>query len=161
MAKFKKIAAILSSAAILVSTMSIPATASYIDGDREVDYYSFSIIAGYNYEGDPDVPITDGIDKRHESRNWVVSVNEVSTTRYPVKYSVHRSNDPANPNNNLGYTEQIATSCSVKGTGNKGGSYTVDVCAGTTIYMSAIVGSSASAGLVVTTSGQWSPDAPY
>ena len=42
MANFKKVAAILS-VAILASTMSPPATASYIDGDREVDYYDFTI----------------------------------------------------------------------------------------------------------------------
>ena len=160
MAKFKKVAAILSSVAILASTMSTPATASHIDGDREVDYYDFTIKYGYNYEGDPNAPETSGVDKRHESRNWVISINDVSSSKYSLKYSVHRYNDPADPSNTMGYTEQIATSYTTKGTGNGGGRYVKDVCAGTTIYMTATFASAATTGFEIVTSGQWSPDAP-
>lgn len=150
----------LCSVAILASFMSFPVSA-YEDGDREVDYYDFEIIAGYNYEGDPARPITDPIKKRFPSRNWVVSVNSVNSTKYAVNYRVLRYTDPCNPDNKFGYTEFIATECSVKGTGNSGGRYIVNVCEGTDIYLLAGVSSLAPQGTLMYTSGQWSPDAPY
>ncbi len=94
-------------------------------------------------------------------RNWVISVNSVSTTKYSVNYSVFRFEDPADPDNRLGYTEAIATDCTLRGTGNSGGRYITDVCAGTEIYMWANLSSTVPDGFVVNTSGQWSPDAPY
>lgn len=160
MRTIKKIASMLCAVAVLASSMSFSVSA-YEDGDREVDYYDFEIIAGYNYEGDPSRPITSGIEKRFPDRNWVVSVNSVSSTKYAVHYRVLRYTDPCNPDNNLGYTEFIATECSIKGTGNSGGRYIEDVCEGTEIYMLAGVSSLAPQGTLMYTSGQWSPDAPY
>ncbi len=160
MRKIKSIASMLCAIAVLASFMSIPVSA-YEDGDREVDYYDFEIIAHYNYEGDPDAPITTGINKRFPDRNWVISVNSVNSTKYAINYAVFRLEDPSNPNNNFGYTEAIATTCSLKGTGNSGGRYIADVCEGTEIFMWASVSSLAPQGTIMYTSGQWSPDAPY
>lgn len=62
MRTIKKIASMLCAVAVLASFMSFPVSA-YDYGGREVDYYDFDIIAGYNYESDPDRPITSGIEK--------------------------------------------------------------------------------------------------
>lgn len=157
----KRITGSIMAAAVFVTTavMSSTASASYIDGDREVDYYSFTIEA--NKYLDEWSPCTTGIKKRIADRNWVISVNSVNTSQYSIRYGVCRFFDPNNPNNNFGRTEMIAYDTVLRGTGNTGGQYVSNRFKGSTIHMYASQSVNAPTGTIIRSSGQWSPDSPY
>ena len=152
----KRITGAIMAAAIFaaMTVMSTTASASYIDGDREVDYYRFEFEANYNLDEWPD--FTEGIVKRFADRNWVVSVNYVNHSQYDITYWVSRLEG----NGGLGATEGIAYTAVLRGTGNTGGRYAIN-CKGNKIHMFASQRVSAPDGTTIITSGQWSPDAPY
>ncbi|MBP1562092.1 MAG: hypothetical protein J6C38_00030 [Oscillospiraceae bacterium] len=158
----KRITGSIMAAAIFAASIaaSSTASASYIDGDREVDYYSFKIEANmYLDEWSPST--TSGITKRIADRNWVISVNSVSTSQYSIRYGVMRFSDPNDPTNNLGGTEGIAYDTVLRGTGNSGGRYFSNKFKGSNIHMYASQSVNAPTGTIIRSSGQWSPDAPY
>ena len=78
---------IMAAAIFATAVMSSTASASYIDGDREVDYYRLKIEANTNL--DTWAPCTTGIKKRIATRNWVVSINSVNTSRYYLRATPH------------------------------------------------------------------------
>ncbi len=123
---------------------------AYWDGDREVGYYDFNLSIDsdddyYEYTSDPITRLYD--------RNWVVSVNDVTTTVYPITYSVGRSGAADMP---TGY------SATLKGTGNTGAAYYpstptnigIRLSGNLSIYETDNIRNGAYS------SGQWSPDAP-
>ena len=150
---------IMAAAIFATAVMSSTASASYIDGDREVDYYRLKIEANTNL--DTWAPCTTGIKKRIATRNWVVSVNSVNTSRYYLRYGVRRYYDPHNPNNKMGATEKIAYDTVFRGTGNTGGQYVSNKYKGSTIHMYISQYVNAPTGTIIRSSGQWSPDSPY
>lgn len=150
---------IMAAATLATAAMSSTASASYIDGDREVDYYSLKIEA--NMYLDDWAPHTTGIKKRIADRNWVVSVNSVNTSKYALRYGVLRFFDPYDSSNKMGGTEMIAYNTVFRGTGNTGGQYVSNKYKGSTIHMFMSQSVDAPTGTIIRSSGQWSPDSPY
>lgn len=146
---------IMAAATLVTAAMSTTASASYIDGDREVDYYDFKIDPEHHFSDDyPEHTV--GIRKRIANRNWVVSVNSVNTSMYAITYGVMSFEVPT------GAFEQIANETVFRGTGNSGGQYSQNRnYAGYKITMYARQSSNLPSGTILRTSGQWSPDAPY
>lgn len=152
----KRIASsIMVAATLATAVMSSTASASYIDGDREVDYYDFKIDPEHHFS-DEYPEHTVGIRKRIANRNWVVSVNSVNTSKYAITYGVLSFEAPT------GAFEGIANETVLRGTGNSGGQYYKHRSyAGLKITMYARQSSNLPSGTILRTSGQWSPDAPY
>lgn len=154
----KRITGAIMAAAIFaaMTVMSTTASASYIDGDREVDYYNFDIEANCDLDlwSDPNNP-TEPIVKRFADRNWVVSVNKVNYN-YKITYMVCRIEG----NGGLGITEEIAAPAKMGGTGNTGGRYYGNY-KGSKIRFRASKAVDAPDGTLIKTQGQWSPDSPY
>lgn len=148
----KRITGSLVAAAIFAATtaMSTTASASYIDGDREVDYYRFEFKANYGLGEWP--PHTDPVTKRIADRNWVVSVNYVNKSQYDIRYGVLNQNDIYEP---------VAYEAVLRGTGNSGGQYVSNKYKGYNLCMYASQLVNAPDGTAIISRGQWSPDSPY
>lgn len=132
-------------AVALVLSLSVPAFA-YTDGDREVQYYNFSIGT------DQGVGSSSSSMKRLYDRQWVVSVTSHSNNRYAITYGM-LDNDQTE-------WDQAITSYTVarSGNGNFGASYPDSSSIGSYLYLGARVNDN-DVNMGVLTSGQWSTDA--
>ena len=140
--KVKKMICAVLVATILVSSTCMSAFA-YWDGDREVGYYDFDL----SIVPDDVVSMTNPIYRRY-NRNWVASVNNVSSTSYPITYSTNMYEQSY-----LGAGKPY----SLRGTGNIGNSYYSTSSIGKRVCLYASLDQRESpAGKY--SKGQWSPD---
>lgn len=146
--KFKKI---LSSALVVSSLLcsNVLYASAYDDGDRVVDYYDFDL--QYDNNDDFMYSMSSSIVRKY-NRNWVVSVNSVSPTVYPISYWVIKQD-------NFFGTVAIGNTAQLRGTGNTGNSYST-TATGMKTYLRGSLSSLETQRLGTYSSGQWSPDAP-
>ncbi len=140
----------LAAAALVLCMPVTSASASYIDGDREVDYYDFDLSS----KNDDDIlmSMADPIVRQHK-RNWVVSVNDVSYTKYAISYGVHGDD----------MSVGIAKVARLRGTGNTGAAYNSNTPTGIEVRLAGSISHNEPDEncFGAYSSGQWSPDAPY
>lgn len=155
----KKITGTVIAAAVIASSFllnPITVSASYIDGDREVDYYGFRLNSSYIFSDDWYAARTDPIKKRFVDREWVVTVESVSFSN-PNCALIYGVSNPSD------YSMPIATTTTMQGTGNSGGRFYQGENYYKDKYLVMTVNKTSSmpSGTIIQTSGQWSPDAPW
>lgn len=143
--KMNKKTSVLVILTLMVSVIVSSSVFAYQDGDREVKYYNYNLnisdedgIIGERY--DPTL--------RRFNRNWVVSINQVSNTNYPIEYCVLKG---------VGAPEQVANSAYKKGQGNTGNTYYNSNSVGEYVWLNAYVDFRESSNGKYSR-GQWSPD---
>lgn len=137
----KKMLCSVLAALTLFSTAAISASA-YTDGDRQVKYYNFDLTIG----AEDDARIQPM--QRLYNRNWVISINSVSYTNYPICYGLIQSET----------YYAVANDVFHRGTGNTGASYYNTGSIGTYLWLNAYLDSRDSLSNKHS-SGQWSTDA--
>lgn len=124
--------------------------AAYWDNDREVNYYSYDLWL----DTETDVlaeRVENAMERLYSDRNWVISVNAVSETVYPINYGLM-----------CGVSgDAYAYDCCLKGTGNTGAGYRSDASVGKVLWLNAGLDIKELERQGKTSSGQWSTDAPY
>ncbi len=142
----------LSIALLVASIMAITGTSAtaYWDGDREVNYYSYDL----SLEDETNIyaeRLGNSMERLYGDRNWVISVNSVSSTSYPICYDLVRGN----------CDDAYSNPAYQKGTGNTGASYRSTKSVGWTLWLNAYLDYRELSRKGKTSSGQWSTDAPY
>lgn len=140
--KIKRITAMLFACAAIATSAVATNVSAYIDGDREVGYYSFDVL-GDNTDG-----VSHNSIKRLYDRQFVVSVTNVSNS-CGVYYYISNTNG----------TQKSYYSSTMYTTGNTGGNYYSNKTVNTYVRLDADVASTSDPNVVNTyQSGQWSPD---
>lgn len=144
--KLKKILAACLASTLIIGASSVSISA-YIDGDREVGYYSFDAL------GDNTYGVSNTNIKRLYNRNYVVSVTSASSNGYGLIYWACQSSGGSRISNKTS---------TIYAAGNTGGSYTSSSSVGTYVGLDAEVSSLTKPGANnaqnTYQSGQWSPD---
>lgn len=143
----KKIISTILLAVFLVSAIPISAFA-YDDGGREVLYYSFTMGNGSL------VSRSDSSMKRLYNREWVVTVSSRSNNSYGITYAM------LNGLNTQWEWALESYTTTQAGTGNFGATYPDTSTVGAYLYLGALINYN-DLNKGVTTSGQWSTDAPW